>query len=59
MEIPQLEQTTAEIEIAVKKANNNIMLKPAIPVLRLVVSWMKGVNRKVDQLEREMKKVQL
>ncbi|WP_413113840.1 hypothetical protein [Thaumasiovibrio sp. DFM-14] len=57
MEVNQLECTTKQIEIAVDKANNNLMLKPAVPVLRLVLSWMKGVNRKVSDLEKQQKEL--
>ncbi|WP_413114075.1 hypothetical protein [Thaumasiovibrio sp. DFM-14] len=59
MELQQLEQTTNEIDLAVKAASSSLILKPAVPVLRLVVTWMKGVNNKVGQLEQQMKKVQL
>ncbi|WP_087024442.1 hypothetical protein [Thaumasiovibrio subtropicus] len=58
MEVTELMEVTNQLESSVEKASSNMMLKPAVPVLRSVVRWMKGVNQKVSQMEQQLKELQ-
>lgn len=47
------QQITAELEQQVKEVESNFMFAKFTAPLRLVIVWMKGVNKKLQELEQQ------